>query len=144
MTPDPLRNSECGVDSRSGGSNPGGSDGFDLGILEELRELAGPDNPDPLREVLGLFLSDSPVRDRGLVEAWKSRDVKQMHACAHALKGSAANLGASRLMNLLADLDRDLKHGALDNATPLMALIEVEFREAMRFLEEYLRQHCEK
>lgn len=117
---------------------------FNLAVLEELKELAGPANPDPLREVLGLFLSDSPIRYQGLIDAWKVRDVTQMHAFAHALKGSAANLGARRLMSLLSTLDRDLKAGLLDSAPSLMARIDVEFTAAMSFLHDYLRRHERK
>jgi HPt (histidine-containing phosphotransfer) domain-containing protein len=64
-----------------------------------------------------------------------------MHAFAHALKGSAANLGARRLMSLLSVLDRDLKAGLLESAPSLMSRIDVEFAAAMSFLQDYLRRH---
>ncbi len=113
---------------------------IDLAVLEELKSLASPANPDPLREILGLFLSDFPIRYQGLIASWKARDLPQMHAFAHALKGSAANVGARRLMSILATLDRDLRDGVLDNAPNLMSGIEVEFKLAMTFLQDYLRR----
>ncbi len=144
MTVDPQENSGARHPKDFAlGSGTADEPPIDVMVLEELKELAGPDHPDPLGEVLGLFLSDSPVRYQGLIDSWKLRDVAQMHAFAHGLKGSAANMGARRLMSLLTFLDRDLKEGILENAPDLMARIDVEFEAVMTFLRDYLQLHMQ-
>lgn len=113
----------------------------DPAFLEELKQLASAANPDALGDVLSLFLSDSPPRFSNLVSGWRARDVEAMHVHAHALKGSAANLGAERMLLLLTTLDRDLKGGRLGLAMELMPLITLEFHSVMEFLRDYLQKH---
>jgi len=113
----------------------------DPAFLEELKQLASAANPDAFGDVLSLFLIDSPPRFSNLVAGWRARDVEAMHVHAHALKGSAANLGAERMLLLLTTLDRDLKGGKLGLAMELMPLITLEFHAVMEFFRDYLRKH---
>lgn len=110
----------------------------DPSLLEELEALASDMNPDPVGEVVALFLSDSPARMDGLLQASMSSDLAAMHAHAHALKGSAANLGAERLLALLTFLDRDLKLGKSESAPFLIPWVQQEYATVARWFETLL------
>lgn len=110
----------------------------DPSLLEELEALASDLNPDPVAEVVALFLSDSPARMDGLLQASMLADVSGMHAHAHALKGSAANLGAERLLTLLTFLDRDLKQGKSTTAPLLIPMVQQEYQTVARWFESLL------
>lgn len=71
--------------------------------LRELRLQVQKPGEDLLGELIGLFERDSALRLSTLRSASRSVDRKQ---AAHALKGSAANLGASRVAMLALRIER--------------------------------------
>ena len=79
-------------------------------VLEMLESLQEPGEPDLIVEIISIFLRDTPerldgLRDRPLEAAPTSR-------IAHAVKGSAGNLGASRLQDLAERLEQAGHGGA--------------------------------
>jgi CheY-like chemotaxis protein/HPt (histidine-containing phosphotransfer) domain-containing protein len=111
---------------------------LDLEAIRSLRALSTPDDPDPLRELVTLFLRETrPVLER-LVVAVQRRDLPGVQAAAHSLKGSASNLGAQRLAQMNARLEQAAKAGELGEAQPLLADIAAEFQTVCRLLEREL------
>lgn len=55
---------------------------------------------DLLKEVLVIFLEDTPDLFSELDSGIKNRDVKAVERAAHTLKGAAANISAKRLQGL--------------------------------------------
>jgi HPt (histidine-containing phosphotransfer) domain-containing protein len=49
------------------------------------------------REVIDLFIADTPTRVRDLQAAALAYDAPALHHAAHALKGAASNIGAAAL-----------------------------------------------
>jgi PAS domain S-box-containing protein len=79
---------------------------IDLSVIEGLRELSEPGQPEPLVELIELFLKDAhPKLDR-MNSALDRKDFTTLALAAHSLKGSASNLGARRLAELCATLEK--------------------------------------
>ena len=78
---------------------------LDQSVLASLRELGGEDDPGLFVELVELFLEDTPSRISDLGEAFESGDANAVERAAHALKSSAANLGAMQLSELFRELE---------------------------------------
>jgi len=100
---------------------------LDPTVLENLRQLTPPGEPDVLKEVLELFLEDVPVRIERLRTAWQGGDAVVLQRAAHSLKGSAANIGATALLGVCRQLDELGRSGDLSSAAPLVTALEAEF-----------------
>jgi HPt (histidine-containing phosphotransfer) domain-containing protein len=59
-----------------------------------------------LGELLSLFVRDTRIRLQGIREALTSADAEARRQAAHALKGSAGNMGARRVALFAARLER--------------------------------------
>ncbi|MBN9692409.1 MAG: PAS domain S-box protein [Verrucomicrobia bacterium] len=80
---------------------------LDPSMLEMFRGLRTPDAPDPIAELVDLFVDDLPNRLATLKEASKGSDAVQIKAAAHTLKGSASNVGGLRLAALCAQVETE-------------------------------------
>ncbi len=78
---------------------------LDQTVIEALRELGGDDDPELFAELVGLFLSDTPERIKELHRAFDADEPDAIERAAHALKSSAANLGALQLSELFKQIE---------------------------------------
>jgi len=69
-------------------------DVLDPAVVDSLRQLTPPGEPDVLGEVLRLFLDEVPRRVARLKAAWDDRNAGELQRAAHSLKGSSGNIGA--------------------------------------------------
>jgi HPt (histidine-containing phosphotransfer) domain-containing protein len=83
------------------------------------------------------FVSRVPETVSGLREAVARRDGEELRALAHRLKGSALNLGASRVAEISLALEETGRTGATDRAAPLVAELAAALDEASAALEDY-------
>ena len=117
-----------------GGSDPVILDEEILGRLQRLSEATGGELMDTL---VGLFLSEADARVSAIVKAVEKADQNALSFAAHSLRGASANLGASHLADLCANLEFDLGPGELegdrDLLTPLTAEL-VRVRTALHIL----------
>jgi HPt (histidine-containing phosphotransfer) domain-containing protein len=79
-----------------------------------------------LIEAIDRFLSETPARIEVLHEARTRGDADFFSRRAHSLRGSAAILGALRLMKLAASLEERGLHDA-DEAAALLQAVQLEF-----------------
>ena len=100
---------------------------LDPAVLESLRELTPPGEPDVLKEVLLLFLDDVPARISRLRSAWQAGNTVDVHRTAHSLKGSSGNIGASQLHDVCRQLDEQGRAGDLSQMPALVAALEGEY-----------------
>ena len=100
---------------------------LDPAVIDSLRQLTPPGEPDVLKEVLQLFLEDVPARMTRLREAWQSGDAVGVQRAAHSLKGSAGNIGATQLLAVCSRLDEQGRSGDLTNLPPLVASLDIEY-----------------
>ena len=103
-------------------------------MIEGLRELGA------LEEIGRAFLAEVPSRMVGLREAWDKRDVADLERRAHALKGSSGAVGAKRVAQTSARLEKLARSGTIDGADELLARLENDFAVFERAIEaEWMR-----
>lgn len=112
---------------------------LDPAVLDSLRELTPPGEPDLLAEVLQLFVTDAPARIERLRAAGQARDAEGVQRAAHSLKGSAGNIGANQLMAVCGRLDELGRSGDLSALAPLMASLEAEYGRVAAEIQELIR-----
>lgn len=96
-------------------------------VIESLRQLTPPGEPDVLKEVLQLFLDDVPGRIERLRTACQTGNAVELHRAAHSLKGSAGNIGARDLLAVCRQLDELGKSGDVSGAQSLVASLDAEY-----------------
>jgi HPt (histidine-containing phosphotransfer) domain-containing protein len=99
---------------------------LDPTVLDSLRRLNQPGEPDVLADVLGLFLADAPVRIEAIAAAASSGDAAALRRSAHTFKGAAGAIGATALQAACRELEELAKRPGL---TPGGADLEVLHRE---------------
>ena len=103
---------------------------MDASILEAM---SVPDDPSAIADLLALFHADFQTRLPSLMTAAAARDARSVTSLAHALKGSASNLGARRLATLLARIETAAKNEdwtSVDASLPSVPPAEAAFNEA--------------
>lgn len=100
---------------------------LDPAVIENLRQLTPPGEPDVLAEVLELFLQDVPRRLTRLRASCDAGDAAELHKTAHSLKGSAGNIGAPAMFAICHQLDDQARAGDLSDAKRLIDALEAEF-----------------
>ena len=116
-------------------------DVLDASVIESLRQLTPPGDPDVLTEVLQIFRQESPRRLERLRIAWAAGNIEEMCRAAHSLKGSAGNLGARRLFSVCAQLDDAGRAGDLAKCAPLVDALGTEFTKVELEIGRLLDQH---
>jgi two-component system, sensor histidine kinase and response regulator len=111
------------------------ADILDKSLLESVRDLRAPGEPDPLAELIDLFLSDTPPRIARILDAFKAGDPAELERAAHSLKGSSSNLGAKCLANACTEIVNIARDGKLPEAS-LIARVLSEFERLKPVLEE--------
>ena len=82
---------------------------LDLQRLKELHDLDA--SLELAREVVALFLAAGPGHIAAILEAHGARDAGRLSTAAHALKGSASNVGAAALSALSGALETQAGDG---------------------------------
>jgi HPt (histidine-containing phosphotransfer) domain-containing protein len=106
---------------------PNPAEVLDLSVINGLRELREAGQPDPLKELVELFLKDARPRMERMSAALKAQNGAELGALAHSLKGSASNLGARRLALLAASLEKQAKAGSVLEAASGLEAVQAEF-----------------
>jgi HPt (histidine-containing phosphotransfer) domain-containing protein len=101
-----------------------GSDSFDTRRLYRMTR----GHPDTIREVIDLFVEDTERNLQRLRKAIDEEDDPTAMETAHALKGSAANMGAERLSELFQSVEEKVKSGDFSGARTMMRPLVEEFR----------------
>ena len=127
------------IPARPAEAPPVADEVLDGTVLASLKELREPGQPDPVAELVHLFLKDSKPKVDALdcyVAVRKAADLK---ATAHSLKGSSNNLGARRLAALFQQVEAESKAGQWDRLQDLLPQIKAEFRRVQERLLAELR-----
>lgn len=111
-------------------------DRLDITVLNGLRALREPGQPDPLAELVDLFLIDAPERLHRIQHGWRAGDLKAVQHASHSLKGSASNLGVRRLSKLAAQLEKEAKAGELQQPETRVAALEAELQAVTELLQQ--------
>jgi len=98
-------------------------------------------DPDNLRELVTLYLSQTKQQLEQLGAAVKAEAAQEVRGLAHSCAGASATCGVRRLVPLLRELERQGFEGQLTNAAQLCHQAGEEFERIRHFLEEYLAEH---
>jgi PAS domain S-box-containing protein len=107
---------------------------IDREIIAGLRDLREAGQPDPLSELVELFLKDSRPRLERMETSVAEADKQALAAASHAIKGSASNLGARRLAALCASLEKIANSGDLSEAANILLDVRSEFHRVEQAL----------
>jgi HPt (histidine-containing phosphotransfer) domain-containing protein len=102
-------------------------DVIDPQAIENLRALNPGDNDEFLREIVGIFLEDAPLRLRELNEALGANDTGKFTRAAHSIKGASSNIGANALRLVAEELEHRSKNEHLPSLAPLVESVQREF-----------------
>jgi PAS domain S-box-containing protein len=100
---------------------------IDTSIISGLRELSEPGQTEPLREIVELFFKDAHPRLERMHSALEGKDFTALALAAHSLKGSASNLGAKRLAEWCATLEKRAKANDLTESANILLETVGEF-----------------
>jgi CheY-like chemotaxis protein len=101
---------------------------LDSAVIGGLRDLREAGQPDPLKELIELFLRDARGRLQKMELAIEQKDPSSLSSAAHTLKGSASNLGARHLAALCLALERQAKAGELGETANILLEVKSEFQ----------------
>ena len=102
-------------------------------VIAGLRQLRMPQRPDPLAELIELFLREAPAQLDVMEQSVTSTDVgavSRARSAATALKGGAGNLGARNLAALADEIVQAIHTGYLSVSLPLVQKARCEFEQA--------------
>ena len=108
------------------GSAGGSSVTWDPQIAATLRDLASPDEPDFVGELVETFLADARQSLAIVHDALLRGDAAAALRAAHRVRGAALNLGARRLAEAAGALEREAKSGASATLGPLADALDAE------------------
>jgi CheY-like chemotaxis protein/HPt (histidine-containing phosphotransfer) domain-containing protein len=98
-------------------------------------------DPDNLRELVTLYLSQTEEQLEQLGAAIKADQAQEVRRLAHSCAGASATCGMRRLVPLLRELEREGFEGHLTDAAQLFHQAGQEFERIRCFLEAYLAEH---
>lgn len=79
---------------------------LDPGALEGLREMSAGDGGAFFRELVEIFLQDTPARIAEIEAGLATGDSKALARAAHSIKGSSGNFGAARLSDAARQIEQ--------------------------------------
>lgn len=120
-------------DGQPDGYSPPAADGTPPCDVNWLQEISSGD-AEFLRELINLFLEDTPEQIEALAAALAGGDAEGVRSWAHTLKGASASFGAEPLRQLFYELETAARQGQLDDAPALLARARTEFEQLRGFL----------
>jgi HPt (histidine-containing phosphotransfer) domain-containing protein len=96
-------------------------------VLDGLRDLQPPGEPDFVTELIDHFVGEVPGRLEQLARDLADADPKRVERLAHMLKSSSANLGARELSRHCAALEASANAGRLADAAESLAALRAEY-----------------
>ena len=106
---------------------------FDPGMLEEM------DDSEYLSEILGMYLTNTPVELKELQESVASDQYETVYKIAHKLKSSTGLLKATALFDVLVKIEETAKLKNKNELIVLGSLVNTEFNKLENPLKEYLQ-----
>lgn len=105
---------------------------LDLQVLERLRDWGG---RDLVPRMIDLFLDDARARIEEIRTGLDDGEASTVERGAHSIKSGAANLGASRLRFLAAELEEVAARGEPSRLPDLARRVEEAFDEVAERLQ---------
>lgn len=104
---------------------------LDLQVIERLNSWGG---RDLVSQLIDLFIENTPNRMEQVRSGLESGEIQQVERACHSLKSSAANLGASRLHFLAAEMEEVAARGDGDALEGLSERLDGIYEDAVERL----------
>jgi histidine phosphotransfer protein HptB len=95
--------------------------------IETLRSLNPDDSAGFLKELIDIYLQDTPVRLAEIVTALATQDATAAMRAAHSIKGSSSNFGATGLAALAHQIELQGKTGNLTETAATLGTLRGEY-----------------
>jgi len=102
------------------------SPALDPAAIETLRALS-PGDPEFLRELIAIYLEDTPKRLAEVEGALAKRDGQLLVRAAHTIKGSSGNFGATTLARLAQEIEACGKSANFAGAVAALPAFKAEY-----------------
>ena len=100
---------------------------IDSESIENLRSLNPGDGDEFLREIISIYLEDTPQRIAELEESPAGGDAPRFTRAAHSVKGSSANLGAMAVRQVAEQLEHQSNKQGLVGVADLVTALKEQF-----------------
>jgi HPt (histidine-containing phosphotransfer) domain-containing protein len=111
---------------------------IDHEAIANLRALSPDDGDVFLKEILTIFIDDTPTRISELHNCHASGDSAGFVRAAHSIKGSSSNVGASELRALAEHLEHHAKQNGLVQVEEQVKAVEAAFDRAKNELNKLI------
>lgn len=112
---------------------------IDPEAIESLRALNPDDGDAFLRDIVGIFLEDTPNRIDELKQSLAAHDQIRFTRAAHSIKGSSSNLGAGPLRAVAEKLEHNSRNHGLNDLNALLVQLEETFAATKAELEKLVQ-----
>jgi len=106
--------------------------------INNLRSLGDEGDDTFLREIIGIYLDDTPQRIADLRRSFDTGDKPLFIRSAHTIKGSSANVGVSRVRAIAEQIEHRSKLEALAGLAALLDDLDAAYAEAVTELNTFL------
>jgi len=130
-----LRQALLGLGIRPKLTEPPALESLDVARLEELAAMGQGAGTNIVRDLIDLFLADSPEQMRNLWQALRARDASALRATAHRFLSSVENIGARRMTVLCSEVERYGQGDTLAAVQPVLTKLTQELERVRALLE---------
>lgn len=107
---------------------------IDMQAIDGLRELSPDAGTEFLRELIEIYLQDTPQRIAEMEDALTKKDIPAFTRAAHTIKGSSSNFGATKLTKLAHELEMQGKSDDVSESPVWCAKLRDEFSQVGQLL----------
>lgn len=108
-------------------------DVIDEAAMQRLLRIGG---KDLVAELIAIFLKNTPVRIQAAMAAATSGRMEQVLVAAHSLKSSCANIGANRMNQIAAEIEKHAQNNANGNIAAMLRELDDAFQKVRVALEQ--------
>ena len=100
---------------------------IDPQAIESLRAISPDDSGEFFRELIDIFLADTPSRIAEIEQSLVTHNAIELSRAAHSIKGSASNFGAAELSGIAAEIEHKGKAEAFAEAAARLPTLKEAF-----------------
>lgn len=115
-------------------------DVLDVKALHTLHSMQRPGQPSLLAKVIAIYLRHGPDRLQTLQEAVTQGDPMALAFTAHCFRSDSTDLGATKLAELLRDLEIMGQSETTENADQILAQVAAEYSKVSAALQAILSE----
>ncbi len=104
--------------------------------IQALRDLSPEGDAEFLRELIDIYLADTPKQLAQLEEALTKQDAALATRAAHSIKGSSGNFGAQEFARLAQEMESHAKANNLAAASAALPEFNLRFAEVAAALKQ--------